>query len=187
MGTERGRSRGAESAAVIADADDVELVRTLFREYEAGLGVDLCFQGFDEEVASLPAGYDALLVASVDGEPAGCIGVRPLIRTGARPESFDPRNRGAKDRGLAPGNLHGICEMKRLYVRPSARGHGVGRALAVASIERARELGYSRMRLDNLPSEMGAAYALYQTLGFVEIEPYTYNPYDGVKFMELPL
>ena len=142
-------------------ADDVELVRTLFREYESGLGVSLCFQGFDEEVAALPEGYDALLVASVDGEPAGCIGVRRLD--------------------------DGVCEMKRLYVRPSARGAGVGRALALASIEHARALGYERMWLDNLPEYMGAAYELYTSLGFTEIEPYNENPYPGVKFMELRL
>ncbi len=158
MGAERGRPRGAPRIAV---ADDVDLVRTLFREYEAGLGVSLCFQNFDEEVAQLPDGYDALLVAWLDGEPAGCIGVR----------RFDDR----------------ACEMKRLYVRPSARGAGVGRALAAASIEHARSLGYERMRLDNLPSHMAAAYELYQSLGFAEIEPYTENPYEGVKFMELRL
>ena len=158
MGAERGRSRGAPRIAL---ADDVDLVRTLFREYEAGLGVSLCFQGFDEEVAALPAGYDALLVAWLGDEPAGCIGVRPLA--------------------------DGVCEMKRLYVRSSARGAGIGRALALASIEHARALGYERMRLDNLPSHMAAAYALYRSLGFVEIEPYTVNPYEGVKFMELRL
>ena len=158
MGAERGRSRGAPRIAL---ADDVELVRTLFREYEAGLGVDLCFQNFDEEVAALPAGYDALLVAWLGEEPAGCIGVRHLDDV--------------------------TCEMKRLYVRPAARGTGIGRGLAVASIEHARTLGYVRMRLDNIPAEMAAAYELYKTLGFVEIEPYTFNPNEGVKFMELRL
>ena len=158
MGAERERSRGAPRIGL---ADDVELVRTLFREYEAGLGVSLCFQGFDEEVAALPAGYDALLVAWLGDEAAGCIGVR----------------------GLGDG----ICEMKRLYVRESARGAGIGRTLAVASIEHARALGYERMRLDNLPLHMAAAYELYQSLGFVEIEPYNDNPLPGVKFMELRL
>ena len=123
--------------------------------------MSLCFQDFDEEVAALPDGYDALLIASLGNEPAGCIGVRRLA--------------------------DGVCEMKRLFVRPSARGAGVGRALAVASIEHARALGYERMRLDNLPSHMAAAYELYQSLGFVEIDPYTVNPYEGVKFMELRL
>lgn len=158
MGAERGRPRGAPRIAL---ADDVELVRTLFREYEAGLGIDLCFQNFDEEVAALPDGYDVLLVAWLGDEAAGCIGVRRLEE--------------------------GVCEMKRLFVRPAARGAGVGRALAVASIEHARALGYGRMRLDNVPSEMAAAYELYKTLGFVEIDPYTVNPNEGVKFMELQL
>ena len=95
MGAERGRPGGAAGSALIADADDVELVRTLFREYAASLDVDLAFQGFAEEVAALPGGYDVVLVARVDGEPAGCVGVRRLE--------------------------DGVCEMKRLYVRPSAR------------------------------------------------------------------
>lgn len=158
MGAERGRPRGAPRIAV---ADDVELVRTLFREYEAGIGIDLSFQHFDDEVAALPAGYDVLLVAWLGDEPAGCVGVRSL------------------------GD--GICEMKRLFVRPTARGAGVGRALAFASIEHARARGYERMWLDNLPSHMGAAYELYKSLGFTEIAPYNVNPYPGAKFMELPL
>ncbi|HET8893160.1 MAG TPA: GNAT family N-acetyltransferase [Gaiellaceae bacterium] len=158
MGAERGRPR---SAPRIALADDVELVRRLFREYADGLGIDLSFQHFDEEVAALPEGYDALLVAWLGDKPAGCIGIRSL------------------------GG--GICEMKRLFVRPTARGAGVGRALALASIEHARTLGYERMRLDNIPAKMGAAYELYKTLGFVEIDPYTVNPNEGVKFMELLL
>jgi putative acetyltransferase len=158
VGAERGGSRRAARVAVATDA---ELVRTLFREYADGVGVDLSFQGFEEEVAALPAGYDAVLVAWLDDEPAGCVGVRSLGE--------------------------GVCEMKRLFVRPSARGAGVGRTLAVASIEQARALGYERMWLDNLPSHMGAAYELYKSLGFTEIAPYNDNPYPGVKFMELRL
>ena len=160
MGTEQRGPRGAQSPALIADADDVELVRTLFREYADSLGVDLSFQGFAEELAALPSGYDALLVVRRDGEPVGCVGVRP----------FEP----------------GICEMKRLYVRPAGRGSGAGRALAVAAIERARALGYERMRLDTLPT-MAAARALYNELGFVEIEPYRHNPVAGTTFLELVL
>ena len=157
MGADGGRPG---SAPRIALADDVELVRTLFREYAEGIGVDLSFQGFEEELAALPGGYDAVLVARLDGEPAGCVGVRPL----------EP----------------GVCEMKRLYVRPSARGTGTGRALAAASVEHAQALGYARMRLDTLPS-MEAAQRLYRSLGFVEIEPYRHNPVAGTAFMELDL
>ena len=153
MGAEPERRR---STSRIAVADDVELVRTLFREYAAGLGVDLSFQGFDEEVAALPAGYDVLLVAGSDG----CVGVRPFS--------------------------HGICEMKRLYVRPSARGTGLGKELAEAAIAHARTLGYAAMRLDTMPA-MGAAQALYASLGFVEIAAYRHNPVAGTRFMELDL
>lgn len=128
----------------------------LFREYAAGLGVDLSFQGFDEEVAALPTGYDVLLVAGSDG----CVGVRPFS--------------------------HGICEMKRLYVRPSARGTGLGKELAEAAIAHARTLGYAAMRLDTMPA-MGAAQALYASLGFVEIPAYRHNPVAGTRFMELDL
>ena len=157
MGTdERGR-RGAQGAPLIADADDVELVRTLFREYAESLGVDLSFQGFDEEVAALPGGYDALLVALPD---LGCVGVRP--------------------------HAQGVCEMKRLYVRQQGRGLGLGRALALAAIARARELRYERMRLDTLPM-MGAGQELYATLGFTDIDPYRHNPIAGSRFLELRL
>ena len=160
MGAEQRGPRGAQSPALIAAAEDVELVRTLFREYADSLGVDLSFQGFAEELAALPSGYDALLVIERDGEVFGCVGVRP----------FEP----------------GICEMKRLYVRPAGRGSGAGRALAVAAIERGRALGYERMRLDTLPT-MAAAQALYRELGFVEIEPYRHNPVAGSTFLELTL
>jgi GNAT superfamily N-acetyltransferase len=153
VGAEPGRRR---SASRIAVADDIELVRTLFREYAAGLGVDLSFQGFDEEVAALPAGYDVLLVAGSDG----CVGVRPFS--------------------------DGVCEMKRLYVRPSARGTGLGKELAQAAIAYARTLGYAAMRLDTMPA-MGAAQALYASLGFVEIPAYRHNPVAGTRFMELYL
>jgi ribosomal protein S18 acetylase RimI-like enzyme len=161
VGADAGRRGGAAGAALIADADDVELVRALFREYADSLGVDLSFQGFEDELAALPGGYDAVLVArTAGGAAAGCVGVRPL----------EP----------------GVCEMKRLYVRPSARGTGLGRALAEAAIARARGLGYERMRLDTLPS-MGAAQELYRTLGFVEIAPYRHNPIAGSSFLELEL
>jgi len=160
MGADTGRPRRTHSAPLIADADDVELVRMLFREYGDSLGVDLSFQGFDDEIAALPGGYDVLLVARIDGRAVGCVGVRPL----------DART----------------CEMKRLYVRPAGRGSGVGRALALAAIDRARGLGYAQMRLDTLPT-MGAAQELYRTLGFVEIAPYRHNPIAGSRFLEIEL
>jgi len=144
------------SASRVAVAGDPEVVRTLFREYAAGLGVDLSFQGFDEEVAALPAGYDVLLVAGSDG----CVGVRPYS--------------------------DGVCEMKRLYVRPSARGTGLGKELAEAAIAHARDLGYRAMRLDTMPM-MESAQALYESLGFVEIPAYRHNPVAGTRFMELDL
>ena len=153
MGAEAERRGRAPQIAV---AGDVELVRTLFREYAESLGVDLSFQGFEDEVATLPEGYDVLLLAG----DAGCVGVRPFA--------------------------DGVCEMKRLYVRPSARGSGLGRALACAAIEHARALGYRAMRLDTMPT-MGSAQALYESLGFVEIPPYRHNPVAGTRFMELLL
>ncbi len=143
---------------------DLAGVRTLFLEYEAQLGVDLCFQGFDAEVATLPGAYAAprgrLLLAREGRELAGCVAMRPL------------------------GG--GRCEMKRLYVRPAARGRGVGRALAEAVIDAAREEGYARMRLDTLP-QMVEAQPLYASLGFREIEPYYDNPVPGARFLELGL
>ena len=148
----------------VASEEDVASVRSLFVEYQAGLGVDLCFQGFDEELAGLPGDYAApggcLLVAREDGEPVACVALRRL---------------GAK-----------TCEMKRLYVRPSHRGLGLGRALAKAVIAEARRIGYTRMRLDTLPS-MEEAAALYERLGFREIEPYTVNPVPGARFLQLEL
>jgi ribosomal protein S18 acetylase RimI-like enzyme len=153
VGAEAERPRGAPRIAL---ADEVELVRELFREYADSLGVDLSFQGFEEEAAALPAGYDVILLAGDEG----CVGVRPFGE--------------------------GVCEMKRLYVRPSARGSGLGRTLALAAVEHARALGYERMRLDTMPM-MGAAQALYASLGFVEIPPYRHNPVAGTRFMELDL
>jgi putative acetyltransferase len=143
-----------------AGADELELVRSLFREYGDSLGVDLSFQDFETELAELPWEYASILLGLVDGRPCGCVAVRPLEG--------------------------GACEMKRLFVRPDARGTGLGRALAEAAIERARALGFVRMRLDTLPS-MEAARALYRSLGFAEIDPYRFNPIEGTTFMELRL
>lgn len=134
--------------------------RTLIEEYAAGLGVDLCFQNFSEEIANLSKIYGpphgCLLLVRIDGETVGCVAVR---------------NQGAA-----------ICEMKRLYVRPQYRGAGLGRRLVELAIKHAQQLGYSRMVLDTLPS-MTEAQSLYESLGFRGVEGYYPNPLDGVRFL----
>lgn len=144
--------------------DQITTARRLFREYEASLGIDLSFQGFAREVADLPGAYappaGRLLLATEGSEPTGCVALRPL---------------GGE-----------LCEMKRLYVRPAARGKRVGRLLAETVIREARLVGYARMRLDTLPF-MKEATALYRALGFVEIAPYYDNPVAGSLFMERTL
>ena len=143
---------------------DLDEVRKLFEEYASYLGIDLSFQDFDSELANLPGDYvspdGCLFLALWEGEVAGCVGLR----------KFSP----------------GICEMKRLYTKPQFRGLGVGRILCEAIIEKARNIGYHRMRLDTLPS-METAIHLYSSLGFEEIDPYRYNPLDGASFWELEL
>ena len=145
-------------------APDLEAIRSLFQEYADSLGVDLGYQGFDREVRNLPGDYSppsgALLLARLDDEIVGCVGVRPL----------DERT----------------AEMKRLYLRPSGRGVGLGRTLAEAAIDFARSAGYERMRLDTLP-QMQQAQELYRRLGFVPIEPYRFSAVPGTVFMELKL
>jgi putative acetyltransferase len=145
-----------------------ELAREMFREYAASLGVDLCFQDFERELRELPGKY-----APPDG--------RLLL-------AYDFTGGGRKTAGC--GALRQMdaaaCEMKRLYVRPEFRGHGIGRALAESLIAAAREIGYSAMRLDTLPS-MHEAHKLYQQLGFREIAPYYPNPVPGSFFLELDL
>jgi len=142
--------------------EDLETVRMLFREYAAGIGIDLGFQGFEEELASLPGKYQPqpgrLLVAWQGQVAAGCVALRPLAQ--------------------------GDCEMKRLYVRPSARGSALGRALAQRICAEARAAGYSRICLDTLAS-MSAALRLYASLGFRDIEPYVFNPLPGARFLAL--
>ena len=146
------------------DADAVEACRRLFVEYQEGLGVSLCFQGFDRELASLPGEYarprGRLLLARISGEPAGCVALRPLE--------------------------DGAGEMKRLYVRDSFRGMGLGRTLAECVIDEARALGYPTLKLDTLPA-MKQAQGLYAELGFVDTAPYNDNPVDGVRFLALDL
>jgi GNAT superfamily N-acetyltransferase len=150
-----------EPALVTATAgSDVEEVRLLFEEYARSLPFALDFQDFDREVADLPGAYAPPRGALLLAREAGCVGLRPIDET--------------------------TCEMKRLYVRPSARGTGLGRRLAEAAIADARRLGYARMRLDTVPG-MDSAQSLYERLGFREIAPYRPNPIPGARFLELAL
>lgn len=147
---------------------DWDAIRGLLREYAAQLGVDLCFQDFETELAGLPGPYapprGALLIARVDGSLAGCCALRPL-------DHSDYAN---------------ACEMKRLYVRPQYRGLGLGRQLAEAILDAARQAAYASVLLDTL-SDMETARALYQDLGFIEIPPYYYNPIPGSHYLKADL
>lgn len=143
--------------------DDIQRVRELFEEYARWLGINLCFQNFDKELAELPGDYappsGRLLLAVEDDVTAGCVALRSI---------------GA-----------GVCEMKRLFVRPGFRGKRVGWELAQSIVKEAREIGYERIRLDTLPGKMDLAIEMYRSLGFKEIEPYYHNPVVGAAFMEL--
>lgn len=151
----------------IIEANTDELVakaKELFQEYSESLGFDLCFQNFDQELNDFPGQYSSpegrLYLAVSDNQPIGCVGLRYFV--------------------------NGICEMKRLYVKPHSRGKKAGRLLAEAVINAAKHIGYEYMRLDTLPSMESANY-LYKTLGFKQIEPYRHNPIEGAIYMELNL
>ncbi len=147
-----------------ASAEEIGMIRELFEEYERSLGFDLCFQNFPRELAHLPGAYSPpggwLLLATSRGRPVGCAGIRKI------------------------GD--GICELKRMYVRPDFRGQKLGRRLALLLIDKAREIGYKSMRLDTIAT-MAEAIGLYQSLGFRDIEPYYNNPVPGARFMQLEL
>jgi predicted N-acetyltransferase YhbS len=149
----------------VTTESQIALARALFEEYATSIGVDLSFQGFGEELRTLPGKYTppagGIFLAIVDDRPVGCVALRPL----------EPP---------------GIAELKRMFVRTSARGHGIGLALARMAIDRAREAGYTRIRLDTLDTMMDAQ-RLYHGLGFTDIEPYTFNPIPGATYMEMAL
>lgn len=148
-------------------------VRRLFREYAASLDFSLCFQAFDEELATLPGKY---------APPAGRL-LLALARFAADSTAAAPQGVAcAALRPLAPD----ICELKRMYVQPPYRGHGLARQLATAMIATARACGYTRMRLDTLKT-MTAANALYEHLGFRDIPPYCHNPLADARYLELCL
>jgi putative acetyltransferase len=148
----------------VESPESIGLVRDLFLEYSKSLDVDLCFQGFAEELATLPGDYarptGRLLLVFEELQAAGCGALRRIDDE--------------------------VCEMKRLYVRPAFRGKGAGRELIDALIREARGVGYKRVRLDTLPS-MTTAMAIYRSLGFKEIAPYRINPVPGASFLELDL
>ena len=144
--------------------DDVAIIRALFLEYAGTLDFSLCFQGFDDELASLPGDYAApqggLWLAEIHGAIVGCVALRPI----------EP----------------GICEIKRLYLRPAARGFGLGRRLTETVLEYARSREYRAMRLDTVDA-MVAAQSLYRALGFAEIPPYGEHRHPRLRYFELAL
>jgi ribosomal protein S18 acetylase RimI-like enzyme len=148
--------------------DELAAIRSLFLDYQAHLGIDLCFQGFEQELRSLPGDYaepsGGLFLGMHRGQPAGCCAFRPLVNS-------DHLN---------------ACEMKRLFVRREARGLGLGRLLVDAVVLSAQQAGYTTMLLDTL-SDMEAARALYQDIGFTETEPYYHNPLAGAHYLKLDL
>lgn len=145
--------------------EQIAFIRELFLEYAQSLGFSLCFQGFDQELASLPGDYSSpegrLILATSNTRPIGCVALHKITAE--------------------------ICEMKRLYVRPAFRGKGLGRDLAEKIIAEARQMGYKKLRLDTVEPKMKAAVAMYRRLGFCEIPPYRANPIEGALYMELQL
>jgi putative acetyltransferase len=161
---ERDRIAGLRMTQASSPAQ-IAQVRELFLEYAKSLGFSLCFQSFDQELAGLPGDYSPpdgrLLIAEYQGEVAGCVALHKL----------EP----------------GICEMKRLYLRPAFRGKGLGRRLTETILNEARSIGYQRLRLDTVERVMRDAVELYRALGFREIAPYRANPMEGTLYMELVL
>jgi len=163
---------GTESSPISIVAattpEHLDAIRVLFREYAQSLNMDLCFQGFEQELAGLPGDYaeprGCLLIAAVDGAVAGCCALRAL-------DASDYAN---------------ACEMKRLYVRPAYRGLGLGRRLAEAILDQGRQAGFECVLLDTL-DDMEAARALYDDLGFEDIPPYYYNPIAGAHYLKAML
>jgi GNAT superfamily N-acetyltransferase len=148
--------------AKVRHPEEIAAATVLFREYADWLGIDLSFQGFEAEVAGLPGKYappagELMLACTHGGDTLGCVALRSLAGTA-------------------------VCEMKRLYVRPAARGHGIGAALVAAIIGCAQELGYAEMKLDTLAG-MQEAFALYKRFGFLEIPAYYHNPMPGTVYL----
>jgi ribosomal protein S18 acetylase RimI-like enzyme len=143
---------------------DYKNAKILFVEYANSLNFQLCFQNFEKEISDLSAQYSkptgCIILCYEDDKPIGCVGLRKFAE--------------------------GICEMKRLYLRPEARGKGIGRVLAEEIVEKAKEFGYKKMQLDTIET-MKEAISLYKSMGFKEISPYRFNPVKGVIYMELEL
>jgi ribosomal protein S18 acetylase RimI-like enzyme len=148
----------------VIDKEHLIVIRELFLEYAESLGFSLCFQDFDNELAGLPGEYapptGCLILSVVNSIPCGCVALHKLEE--------------------------GICEMKRLYIKPEFRGKGFGKLLVNAVIDEAKKIGYTKMRLDTVP-QMKEAINLYREIGFKEIEPYRENPIDGALYMEMDL